>query len=513
MNAKAEPHIRPYGDNPFYWQIGGQPTVLLGGSFQDNPFQWVGIDYEFLCEHLDTLARVGGNYIRNTPTVRNVACPEWSDEGMAYPFVRLSDGRYDLTRFNDAPGRDSFFGRLDIFLEETGKRGIIVQQELWDCSGIAAPWAKEPWNPDNNVNYAWEDVAGLFGRKDRCRIYDAAVRDPANVFSKLRDGYVARLLETTLKYEHVIYQIGNELGVSPEASDYWTRYVLETAAQRGRTVYMCDQRRYHRAYQDGPIQDELAAQDLCHPDNYYVIEHPEQFGFLDFSQNGGNTGDLHYEKLLRFREQVRNSPAGAVRPINHTKTYSMIWQFGTPWYNKPVPRSYEDECFLGQTRFWRSVFGGAAAVRFHRDTPSHAQDIRPGALFGIGLRPEAQAHIRSMRMLLTDPQGVDVFRMEPRPDAIAGEREPNEAFVLAQEGRQYAVYFTGGEVRVKGETEYERLVRDNRIRIALPPGIYSETWLDIARSRWEPKPEREGGTQLLAVPEGEQWVVVLKRGS
>ncbi|MBN1673471.1 MAG: hypothetical protein JXR37_20665 [Kiritimatiellae bacterium] len=501
--------LRPYTHNPFYWQIDGTPTVLLGGSFQDNPFQWVGVDHEFLCGHLDTLVSVGGNYIRNTPTVRNVACPEWSDAGMAYPFLEVAPGKFNLTRFNEEPGRDSFFGRLDAFLAETRRRGIVVQQELWDGFGIAAPWEKEPWNPDNNVNYTWAEVSSIIRPDDYGGIYDASVIDPANPLSRARQRYVDRLLDTTLTYDHVLYQVGNELGLAWEASEYWTRFVLNRAARAGRQVYMCDQRRYHKSPFDH-VRDEAKSQDFEQADNLYPVEHPDVFGFLDFSQNGGNVGDRHYENLQRYRNRLKRMGGRAVRPINHTKTYAMIWQFDSTGYNRPVPTCYEDECFLSQNRFWCSIFGGAAAVRFHRDTLSHAQKTRPGALFGIGLRPEAQRHIRSMRMLLTDRAGIDITRMEACPALVVGAREPNEAFALAEPGRQYAVYFPGGDIRVHNRNAYERVACDNTIRIRLPRGTYRERWLDINRSQWIERGECPGGTRTLAVPAGEPWAAVLR---
>ena len=32
--------IRPWQANPFYWEYKGQPVLLLGGSDDDNLFQW-----------------------------------------------------------------------------------------------------------------------------------------------------------------------------------------------------------------------------------------------------------------------------------------------------------------------------------------------------------------------------------------------------------------------------------------------------------------------------------------
>ncbi len=57
--------IQPYEKNPRYWHYKGKPVLLLGGSKDDNLFQIPELE-----EHLDLLASVGGNYIRNTMSAR-----------------------------------------------------------------------------------------------------------------------------------------------------------------------------------------------------------------------------------------------------------------------------------------------------------------------------------------------------------------------------------------------------------------------------------------------------------
>ncbi|HLA39347.1 MAG TPA: hypothetical protein VJ417_05080, partial [Candidatus Glassbacteria bacterium] len=42
--------IRPWPENPRYWEFRGKPVLLLGGSIDDDLFQ-----YEGFVEQLDTL--------------------------------------------------------------------------------------------------------------------------------------------------------------------------------------------------------------------------------------------------------------------------------------------------------------------------------------------------------------------------------------------------------------------------------------------------------------------------
>ncbi|HPM82234.1 MAG TPA: hypothetical protein PLF81_16115, partial [Candidatus Anammoximicrobium sp.] len=141
--SAAEPgdRIQPWPDNPRYWQYRGQPVLLLGGSKDDNLFQIPDLQ-----EHLDGMARVGANYIRNTMSDRR-------DQGFeVYPFRQLPDGKYDLDEWNQ-----EYWKRFENMLRWTGERGIIVQIEVWDRFDYARDnWEPHPYNPKNNVNYTVE---------------------------------------------------------------------------------------------------------------------------------------------------------------------------------------------------------------------------------------------------------------------------------------------------------------------------------------------------------------------
>lgn len=63
----AEPALHPWKGNPWYWSYHGKPLLLLGGSDDDNLFQWP--EQELLAQ-LDRLMAAGGNLIRNTMSSR-----------------------------------------------------------------------------------------------------------------------------------------------------------------------------------------------------------------------------------------------------------------------------------------------------------------------------------------------------------------------------------------------------------------------------------------------------------
>lgn len=107
MNNKTR--IQPSRANPGYWQYRGKPTLLLGGSVEDNLYQvpvteaeaWKsprvgdGIDHDpaeanLTCQ-LDTLESIGGNFVRCTMSSRDI--------GDAWPFEQDAEtGLFDLRK-------------------------------------------------------------------------------------------------------------------------------------------------------------------------------------------------------------------------------------------------------------------------------------------------------------------------------------------------------------------------------------------------------------------------------
>ena len=123
---------------PQYWEYNGRPVMLLGGSVEDNLFQIPGLE-----AHLDLLASVGGNYIRNTMSSR--------DPGNVWAFGKDPEsGKYDLNRWNE-----TYWERFSSLLELTSRREIIVQVEVWATFDFYREnWSVNPFNPANNVNYS-----------------------------------------------------------------------------------------------------------------------------------------------------------------------------------------------------------------------------------------------------------------------------------------------------------------------------------------------------------------------
>jgi len=432
--------IEIYKQNPAYWQYHGKPVLLLGGSKDDNLFQ-----IPDLKEHLDLLKSVGGNYIRNTMSSRK-------DKGFeAQPFKKLPNGKYDLDLWND-----EYWRRFHNMLKLTQERDIIVQIEVWATFDYYRDhWEVNPFNPKNNINYTVEQT-GL-----PVQVNSHPVRTENNFFwsvpaehnqqtvLKYQQRFVDKMLSYSLRFGNVLYCMDNETSVTPEWGKYWSEYIKAKAKEAGVTV------------QTTEMWDKW---DLAHPQHNPTFDHPETYSFIEISQNNHQKGQAHWDNAQRQRRRIANN----IRPLNNTKIYGAdTGRFGND----------RD----GMERFWRNIFGGMASARFHRP-PS-----------GLGLSDKAQANIRSMR-LLTDK--MDVFTCEPHNDLLS-DRKPNEAYCLANPGKEYTVYFPdGGEVTL----DISAMKKPLTIR-----------WLDIMQCQWSDTKRVEAKSQLkLQCPSHGYWAVLIQ---
>ncbi len=379
--------IRPWEKNPRYWQYRGKPVLLLGGSKDDSLFQIPDLE-----RHLDEMAAVGANYIRNTMSDR----PDHDFE--VYPFKQRPDGKYDLEQWND-----EYWQRFENMLRWTAERDIIVQIEVWDrFDHSTRNWEPNPYNPKNNVNYTYEqsgfaehypDHAGT--NKQPFFFTTPAQRNNTVVF-KYQQRFVDKMLSYSLKYDHVLYCMDNETSGEEAWGAYWADHIHRRAKEAGKQV--C-------------VTEMWDAWDLKADEHKRTLDHPERYDFADVSQNNQKKGQEHWDNFQWVRARVAAKP----RPLNTVKTYGADGgRFGN---NRD-----------GLERFWRHIIGGAAAARFHRPDS------------GLGLSEPAVAALKAARRL---ESLIKLWEVEPA-NHLLSDRAENEAYLAARPGTAYALYFTDG---------------------------------------------------------------------
>ena len=486
ISRGSDTPIKPYSKNPSYWEYHGKPILLIGGSDRDNIFQWAD-DGTKLIDHLNLLRRCGGNYIRCTMSSRAYTPEGYRWDLLPYPFDRIN-GKYDLLQWNE-----EYWNRFRTFLRETKKRGIFVQLEIWDrwneCGDSRKArfgWYDSPWNPNNNSTYDWTDSPLLKpGKTDFYNAfhYAAVTNDP--VLLPLQQRFVEKVVDEVIDNgnDHILFQVDNESGIGDETLEpdpYWARFVRRYTKSNGVSdIFICSSRRFHWP---SPYK-ATTFQDWDNPEVRVPLLNAA-FNFSDISQNNGASGQRQYDNILWYRSRVLSHSA---RPINNVKCYYFNWPIGSSFgKDRTSPTDAE-----AGAKFWRAVFAGSASIRFHRHTPTRPAGLREG----FGLAFEGQRHLRSMREFAN---AVHIFSMNPHNDLLS-QRVTNEAYCLAEPGKQYAVFFTGDG--------------DDCVEIELIDSVCSLElrWLDIATSSWSQRATiSRRRSYILRAPNSGHWIAVLR---
>lgn len=440
----AKDAIQPFQNNPSYWQYQGKPSLLLGGSSDDNLFQ-----RDNLKQELTQLQALGGNFVRSTMSSR--------DEQDEKPYLTNQAGLYDLNQHNPA-----YWQNFIDFLNLTESLDIIVQLEIWatyDFYWQQHGWVQNVFNPKLNVNYSAETA-------HIPDVIDYPAQNTVNPFFKsvpqlnnnqtllsYQQNYVDKLLSIALEYDHVLYSIDNETNAPHEWAEYWSDYIRSKAkASKNKSIFVTEmwdsfdpsEGEVTGALQQSPKLGGWFAE-YTNPELHkkaqfkFSLNNAESFQFLDVSNHNSQTGETHYQTALWVYEAVKQSDK--VRPINNVKIYGGDLDF-----------IWSGDRKEGTERFWRNVFAGHAAVRFHRQPT------------GIGIIKQAQQQIKSMRML-TD--SVNFFSLKPA-NHLLSKRQENEAYCLAND-EQALLYFPGNA------SVYLELT-----------GSYKVQFLDIESSQWRP---------------------------
>ncbi len=229
---------------------------------------------------------------------------------------------------------------------------------------------------------------------------------------------------------------------------YWAKFIQEHAHAAHAEVFLTE------------MWDDWNLQGAHHRRTF---DHPERYAFADISQNNHQKGQQHWDNFQWARQHLSQHP----RPINTVKTYGAdTGRFGTS----------RD----GLERWWRHLIGGAAAVRFHRPDS------------GLGFSPPAEAAVRAGRKLASL---VDMWDLLPAQHLLRA-RDPNEAYLAAQPGAAYALYFPDG-----GQIELD--LRD-------ATGHLTARWIDINTGDWAHSATVTGGAwHAISAPGPGHWAVVL----
>ncbi len=445
--------IRVYRDNPWYFQYRSEPVLLLGASDYHNIFQRPD-----LIEHLDRMQSFGGNYVRNTMASRELL-PDHSDLWPYHIVERTDDplvNLYDLDRWND-----EYWRRFATMLEETHKRGIIVEIELWERhdtyrSRDQAGWLRHPYNPDNNINLTAEESGLPTGEWHDPRNHTGhpffnsvpGLMDLPKVL-RYQEAFIDKLLSYTVDYDHILYNMNNETLEPVEFGKYWARHLLEWASENEKHIELTDMQDNHDVTEE-PVK---------------MVMDSDLYTFVDISQNNFQKGEIHWERIEYTRNYLREEPM----PVTNIKIYGV--------FNAPPPDDFWGDTDDAIQRFWRNIIGGCASARFHRPP------------WGIGLSNIAAANLKSMRMV-TD--SMDFFNHVPS-NHLLGDRSYNEAYCMAFTGKEYLIYFPAA----------------GTVYLDAVPGSYEVLWIRTQIAGWQ-EPYTLELPGMIESPDDDHWAVLIR---
>ena len=418
--------IMPYSENPFYWQYKGKPILLIGGTDDDNLFQ-----IENLESHLDSLKEAGGNVIRNTMSDR--------DPGNERAFNKNSEGKYDLTKWND-----SYWEKFENLLILANERDIIIQIEIWDRFDHSRnEWLSDPYNPKNNINYTYEQVKlqPLYpkhpGSNSQPFFFSVPTLDNNELLLDFQKSFVNKILSYSLQYGNILYCNDNETTGDEEWAIYWTELIKQKAGNRKINIT--------EMWDDWDVKSDMHKR---------TINYPERYSFIDISQNSQTSSHANWENAHYIFNYISDNP----RPVNSTKIYGSNSEGS--WAGRGI-----DEKHAVNT-FFRNLIGGFASSRFHR--PIH----------GLGL---SKTSISCMKTAREIERIVKFWEIEARMDLLS-DNKMDESYIAAKEGKYYVIYFTGnGNVKLDLSNQKGRFILK---------------WIDISTAKWIDQEEIKAGSKI-----------------
>jgi hypothetical protein len=417
--------LAPHPDNPHYFLFRGKPTALVTSG--EHYGAVLNLDFDDR-KYLDTLATDGLNLTRTFTgayvepagafhIAENTLAPAkgrflapWARGDT--PGYALGGNKFDLTRFDEA-----YFRRLKDFVAEAGKRGVIVEINLF-CPFYEEPqWKLSPFHADNNVN-------GL-GKVARTDVYTL---DKHGGLLAVQEALVRKIVAELKDSDNIYYEICNEPyfgGVTLA----WQHHIADTIVA---------------AEKDLPAK-HLISQNVANGAAKVEKPHPAVSIFNFHYATPPDTVGLNYG-LNKVVGDNETGFAGTKDAAYRMEGWDFLLAGGGLYNNLDYSFTvgHEDGTFA----FPASQPGGG----------------------GKELR-------KQLRVLKEFIHGFDFVKMKPDPTSLLGEAPAGLSVRgLSEPGKAYA-YYLRSKPRKK-DAEAPKRAATVELRLALPAGPYQAEWID-----------------------------------
>jgi len=127
-----------------------------------------------------------------------------------------NSNKFDLTRFND-----EYFDELRHACQLMKDKGFFIHFQLWQAVSWKKQWARNYYNPENNINPKISKHAGPGEFM--------AISNPALLEHQI--DYVNKILDTIAGLGNVYFDIANEIGNGTDSDKQWVLKILDTIRQ------------------------------------------------------------------------------------------------------------------------------------------------------------------------------------------------------------------------------------------------------------------------------------------
>ncbi len=420
MSAKRNASVRPRPsalrvsrENPHYFEYRGTPVFLVGATHWDGwtPVSMRNRDYRKDLERLAGIVhRAGHSHVRGLVRV----IPYFPDTEGPQPWKTLADGRFDL-ECSDPEWEE----RLTAYLDATVELGLVVSLELWEDysvtrgPGSTAPpgitgwkaWEAHPFNPNNNVNYGTDVLPDTTEVEDAPFYRTIPERKHIKTVLEIQKRYADRLVDLTVDYPNVLYNLSNESRASLAWSRYWARHLR---SRFGDARLITDMPSSKWKLLEGESDPELSPLSLLTDPLYDYVDISQvvckyvpawEVTAAQHAMGGATVIGALYERMRL---------TGNVKPLL-------------------VSKHFANNCPDGIPVLWSLFAAGAAGARFHRPFVAKTAHLTEDFQF---------EQIEHLARYLKD---IAFWKMRPAPESIADLPEGAAALALARPGIDYVI--------------------------------------------------------------------------
>jgi hypothetical protein len=451
-------------DSPHYFLFRGKPTVVITSG--EHYGAVLNLDFDYV-KYLETLARDGLNGTRtwagvycepaaafniagNTlaPREGRFICP-WARSDQ--PGYANGGNKFDLNRWDAA-----YFRRLKDFVSRAGKRGVIVELNLFCPFYEEAMWQLSPMNAANNIN-------GV-GTVTRTNVYTL---DRNGGLLAVQEAMVQKLVIELKGFDNLYYEICNEPyfgGVTLE----WQRDIANVISET----------------ETGLGVRHLISQNIANGKARVENPHPAVSIFNFHYASPPETVALNFE----LNRVIGDNETG-FRGTNNAPYRMEAWDFivaGGGLFNNldySFTAGHEDGTFI----YPASQPGGGNAI-----------------------------FRRQVRFLSECLRRFDFVHMRPDNAVVHGDVPPGATVrALVKSERNYLIYLRAGLRRGKAELEPRMTFAKGEVvlQVSLPAGEFTIEWLDPRAGRpiESERLSTRGGVEPFSVPAFEEDIALTIR--